>query len=637
MKGPRVSKFAIVLLQLITGVLYSQSNAQSPTSDPDGSVILNPAAGEKLAFTQQPTNAPAGTIISPSVTVQLKDKNDRNISQAGVSVTLTLSSGTGALSGTTTRTTDAQGLATFAGLSINLIGSKQLKASATGFSSATSNTFTIMLGPPARLRIQTEPSGTATAGVPFAQQPVVWVEDAGGNRVTTDNRTVVTAARVGGEGVLQGILTATAGGGIVTFSNLSHNTANAITVLFTSGTLTPDTSRSILVSPAAAARLVFVQQPTVTTAGAPIAPAVTVALHDAYGNRVTTTGTPVTVALASGTGSLSGTLTKGSSSGVATFSNLSINITGPKTLRATSGSLTAAISNEFSIQPGPGKTLVFVQQPTNTAAGSPLSPPLAVQVRDSLGNDVTAAGVTISVSISSGTGVLSGTTTRPTSLSGLASFNDLSINLAGSKTLSATAPGLATAASAVFTITSGPAARLAFVQQPMMTRAGAFIVPAITVQVKDALGNSVRTAGISTSLALTSGTGNLTGTIPQLTDASGIATFSNLTINLTGTKQLTASGAGLASALSDTFAITAAAAGKLVFTTSPSGGTAGIPFGVQPAVTLQDAFGNIVRGVPQTVTLAIQNNAGPGGVLTGTRSIPVNAVTGRADFSDHCH
>jgi hypothetical protein len=622
------------VLLVLPGIESLHAQGSTPPHNPDSANTVAAPAAIKLAFSQQPTNTSAGALISPAVTVQLKDNAGKDLLQAGVSITLALSSGTGTLSGKLTRSTNALGLATFDTLSINLVGSKQLRATASGFQTATSNSFSITLGPAARLRIQTQPSPSATAGVPFAQQPIIWVEDAGGNRVTTNNTTVVTATRLSGTGTLQGILTATAVNGIVTFSNLSHNVATTLSILFSSGTLTPDTSDNILVSPAAAARLAYLHQPTITMAGAVITPAVTLTLLDAFGNSVSTTGTSVTITLSSGTGVLNGTLSRTTTSGVATFGNLSINSAGKKTLRASSGSLTAAVSDTFAISPGPPRNLVFVQQPTNAVAASPISPAVTVQIRDSLGNDAASSAVPVTLNIASGNGTLSGTTTRSTNSSGIATFTDLSINLSGSKTLSASSPGLTTGVSTTFTISAGAATRIVFVQQPTNTLAGAAITPAVTVQLKDAQGNNVRTAGISTSISLSSGTGALAGTIPQLTDASGIAAFNNLVINLSGTKRLTASSGSLASAISDTFKISAATASRLEFTTNPGGGSSGVPFAVQPAVTLEDAYGNPVLNVAQSVTLAIQNNAGPGGTLSGTKSTAVNLTTGRATFSD---
>lgn len=622
----------IVLLLLCTGWLRAQEEAVRHGDEPVYATA-NPAVAIALAFAQQPTGTTAGMPVSPSVTIQLKDNAGKNLAQAGVAVTLVLSSGSGTLSGTTTRATTALGLATFDSLSINLIGTKQLRATATGFQSATSSSFTIALGPPALLLIQTEPSASATAGSPFAQQPVLWVEDKGGNRVTTDNSTVVTAARLEGAGTLQGILTATAINGIVTFSNLSHNVADTISVLFRGGTLTPDTSRNILILPAAAARLAFLQQPTSTPAGAPVTPAVTVTLMDAFGNPVRTTGTSVTVSLATGTGALNGTLTKSTVSGTATFNNLSINSTGTKSLRAASGTLTAAVSNTFSITPGQTKTLVFVQQPTGAQASSAISPAVTIQVRDSLGNNVPAPGLPVTLALASGNGTLGGTTVRATDSTGLATFGDLNINLIGSKTLSASSPSLTTAISTAFTIVAGTAGKLLFVQQPTGTRAGVAITPAVTVQLTDAQGNNVRTAGIPVAVVMSSGTGTLSGTVSQLTDVGGLATFNNLTINLSGAKRLGASASGLTAATSDLFSISAATASKLAFTTNPGGGIAGTPFATQPVVTLEDAFGNPATNTSQTVTLTLQNNAGTGGTLSGARSLAVDLATGRATFS----
>jgi hypothetical protein len=82
--------------------------------------------------------------------------------------------------------------------------------------------------------------------------------------------------------------------------------------------------------------------------------AVQVTARDAFGNTATGFSGNVTVAITSGTGTagavLSGTVTVAASAGVATFSNLSINLTGNSyTLTATSGALTAATSSAFNI------------------------------------------------------------------------------------------------------------------------------------------------------------------------------------------------------------------------------------------------------------------------------------------------
>src|SRR5262249_14436372 len=104
--------------------------------------------------------------------------------------------------------------------------------------SPTSNLGTLreVAGAASTLAIQTQPSATATAGVAFAQQPVLLVRDQFGNLRSVANgvtdSTVVTAARGTGNGTLQGTLSATATNGVSTFTNLSHNVANDITLTF---------------------------------------------------------------------------------------------------------------------------------------------------------------------------------------------------------------------------------------------------------------------------------------------------------------------------------------------------------------------------------------------------------------------
>jgi len=607
------------------------------TADREGSPtsFASPTAASRVVFVQQPKDAKAGAIIVPPITVRLRDASGRNVEELGVPISLSISSGTGNLSGTTTQATNNIGVATFDDLSIDLIGAKKLTATSAGLEPAVSKSFDIKLGPPARLQIQVEPSETATAGLPFLQQPEVWVVDAGGNPVTGDNSTIVTASRLAGSGTLQGTVVATARRGVASFVNLSHNVAGGITLLFTGGELIQDTSRVILVNSADPARLVFVQQPTNTMAGAAITPPVTVRLRDAYGNDVNTSGTMVTIALTSGNGELHGTLTAGTISGIASFGDLSIDRTGPKRLTASSGNLTAAVSDVFTISAGTETSLAFVQQPSDAEATSPIAPPVTVQLLDSFGNEVPVAGVNITLELSSGSGTLSGTTTKATDGTGLATFTDLSIDLSGQKILRATSGSLIPDLSSMFSIAAGQESQLAFVQQPTNTIAGQIISPAVTVQIRDSLGNDVARAGVSILIELSPGsTGTLSGTSTQLTDASGLATFSNLSVELAGTKSLTATASGLDHSESDPYVVGPAPPSRLVFEQNPSNSIAGVPFPTQPVVALQDQYKNLVTGVAQEITIAIQTDAGWGGVLSGATTVSIETLTGRASFSD---
>jgi hypothetical protein len=484
-----------------------------------------------------------------------------------------------------------------------------------------------------KLVIVTPPSTPETAGVLFTTQPVIWIEDASNNLVTSFSGTV-TATRTVGTGALQGTVTVNVVNGVATFSNLSYNTAETITITFSSTpALATAVTGNIVVQPGAPSTVAFVVPPSNATAGVAIAPTVTAEVRDAFANVITTAGIPITVAINTGSGVLSGTLTQNTvASGLATFGNLSIDLSGPKTLIASSGTYTSAISGAFTINPAAANRVAFVVEPTNANAGAAITPAVTVQLKDSFGNNATTPVSSVTLALLTGTGALSGSATQSTNGAGLATFAGLSINLSGTKTLRAASGGLTPDTSQTFSISALTPSRLVFVQGPSNAVAGASIVPPVTVQVQDALGNNIAASGTSVTLTL-NGTGSLDGTPPtQITDAFGVATFSNLTVDILGSKTLTAQASGLASATSLPFTISAAAAARLAFTTQPGGGTAGVPFAQQPVVTLQDAFGNTVTGTAQNVTLALLANPGAD-VLGGTTTVSVNTTTGQAVFA----
>src|SRR5208337_4150743 len=193
--------------------------------------------------------------------------------------------------------------------------------------------------------------------------------------------------------------------------------------------LTGATSSSFTISPAAAAKVVYAQQPTSTTAGSTISPAVTVDVEDQYNNLVTTDASSVTLSVHIGSGSLNGTLTESASGGIATFSNLSINTADNYTLSANDGSLTGATSGSFTISPAAAAKVVYAQQPTSTTAGSTISPAVTLDVEDQYGNLVTGDASSVTLSVHSGSGSLNGTLTESAS-GGIATFSNLSIDTA---------------------------------------------------------------------------------------------------------------------------------------------------------------------------------------------------------------
>ncbi len=506
-----------------------------------------------------------------------------------------------------------------------LVGSAIIRAASGSLTQVPSGRITVVPGAAVRLRISQQPSAVATAGVPFAQQPIVRIEDANGNLVVGDNTTTVTATRLLGTGTLQGTTSITASGGIATFTNLRHNVAGTINIRFTSSpALTPDTSTNITVNPNVAARLVFVQQPTNDTAGTIITPAITVQVQDTLGNNVGGVRS-VVMAIHSGTGVLSGTTTQNTNaSGLATFSNLSINLAGTKQLKATSAGLDSALSVSFVISPAAASRLGIQTQPSPTAtAGVVFAQQPVVRIEDQFGNLITTDNSTVvTATRSAGSGVLQGTLTRA-AVGGLVTFTDLRHNVAGTISIQFTSvPSLTPITSNNIVVSPAAPKKLVFVQQPTNDTAGTIITPPITVQLQDTFSNNVSQSGVAVLMTLSSGTGTLSGTTTQNTNASGLATFGNLSINLVGQKVLTASSSGLTSAVSNAFTISPGPPATIVARAgTPQSTLVNTTFATAFQAEVRDAPGNLVPSA--TVTFTAPTTGARGTFAGGLSSINV--------------
>jgi hypothetical protein len=105
-------------------------------------------------------------------------------------------------------------------------------------------------GAAAALRLVTQPSSVAQAGVPFDQQPVVQLVDAGGNPVATSG-IQVTAAVASGPGKLSGSSPATDANGRATFTDLEVGEATGShSLIFAAGGFESVISDPISVGPA---------------------------------------------------------------------------------------------------------------------------------------------------------------------------------------------------------------------------------------------------------------------------------------------------------------------------------------------------------------------------------------------------
>jgi hypothetical protein len=598
---------------------------------------IGSSVAAKLSFLVQPTSVAAGTPITPAVQVEIQDANGNRVTSATDSVILSISTNPGGATLSGGRAAAVNGVASFPTASLDRTGTGYKLTAASGvLASAISAAFDVTPGTGRKLAFTVQPSSVA-AGAAITPAVQVTIQDAIGNTITTatDSVFLSISTNPGGATLTGGGAKAVAG--IANFPLASLNrTGTGYILTATSAGAASATSNTFNVTPGAATKLVFGTQPSTATAGAAITPAVTVQVQDANSNVVTTSTATIAVTLGNpGTATLSGTTTLPAVNGVATFSNLSVNKSGTGyTLVASSAPLTSATSASFVVNPAGPAALAFVQQPTAAVAGAAITPAVTVQLLDALGNLVTGTttSVTMTIGTNPGTGILSGATTA-TPTGGIVTFANLAINKTGTGyTLVASATGLAGATSSPFNVTPGSAAKVAFGVQPSSAVAGVAIAPAVTVQVQDANSNLVTssTATVAIVLGANPGGSTLSGTA-SLAAVNGVATFSTLSLNKTGTGyNLVASSGTLTSATSSGFNITPASASQLAFTTQPANTVAGSVIAPPIQVALLDAFGNTVTTATTALTLAIGTNPASG-VLSGTTT--VSAVAGVATFS----
>ncbi|HYR99468.1 MAG TPA: Ig-like domain-containing protein, partial [Gemmatimonadales bacterium] len=591
-----------------TGYTLTATGAGSTTS-----AAFNVTAGTAtaLVFSVQPTNTVAGAAITPDVQVTAQDGNGNTAT--GFTGNVTLAIGTnpsgGALSGTLTHAAVA-GVATFSGLSIDKVG-PGYTLTATGAGSTTSAAFSITAGTATQLVFSVQPTNTV-AGAAITPDVQVTAQDGNGNTATgfTGNITVAIGTNPS-SGILSGAKTVAAVAGVGTFSGLSIDKAGSGYTLTATGAGSAASS-AFNITPGTATALVFSVQPTNTVAGAAITPDVQVTAQDGSGNTATGFTGNITVAIGTNPsgGALSGTLTHAAVGGVATFAGLSIDKVGTGYMLTATGA-GSTTSATFNITAGTATQVVFSVQPTNTVAGSAITPGVQVTAQDGNGNTATGftGNITVAIGTNPSSGTLTGTLTHA-AVSGVATFSGLSIDKVGTGyTLTATGAGSTT--SAAFNITAGTATQLVFNVQPSTTSAGAAITPAVQVTALDASNNTATgfTGNVTVAIGTNAGGGTLSGTTTVAASA-GVATFSTLSIDKAGTGYtLVTSASSVTGTTSDAFNITPGApasitSNSLITQSAPAGTAVSSP----PSVIVKDASGNPVGGV--AVTFATGVNSG---------------------------
>jgi hypothetical protein len=507
---------------------YSLNAAQaSVPTGASSTFTINAGSATKLVFTTQASSSGSnGAAFATQPVATIEDTFGNAVTSWSTSVTLGLASqpGSGAtLSCVSNPLAVTNGLAGFSGCQIaGKTGNYTLSATS-GSYSATS-VINIAVGAPSKLIFTTAPVGNVIEATNFTTEPVVTVEDSGGNTVSSDTGSVtlsVSAYASGNGGTVQGAVgcsntTVNATAGVASFAACQitgTGGAGSYTLSASRTRLTSGTSNISIIA-GTASKLAFTVQPTASQsiqAKGTGTFSASVAVQDSNGNTVLTDVRSITLAI--GANPSSGVLTCSSpsslsvaaSSGVANFTGCAITKVGSGyTLGASSSpspSLTApGNGNAFNITPGAASQLVTTTQPSSSlTAGATFS--VGVTVEDVNGNIETTGnmGSTDSINLALSSQSFAAGTTVVAASNGVASFTGLQITNATGSPYQIVATDLTetTATQTTtnsFTVNATSAHQLVYLTGPQTFDVGTgtgFGSGAISVQLQDTYGNPV--------------------------------------------------------------------------------------------------------------------------------------------------
>ncbi|MEX0609182.1 MAG: invasin domain 3-containing protein [Balneolaceae bacterium] len=212
----------------------------------------------------------------------------------------------------------------------------------------------------------------------------------------------------------------------------------------TFGGLTPTPSATISVIPSDPSILSISTQPsTNATAGATFSIQPVIEILDAYSNILTGDDfTQITASRNTGAGTLQGNTTVTVNDGIATFTNLFHTVANEIDLSFSADGFTPVVSNTIPVDHALADSLIFIVQPSNGSRNTAITPPIELQVVDEFVNYVDTAGISITLDMASeDDGNISGNTSS-SDVNGLVTFNNVSFNQVGPKTIIASAAGL---------------------------------------------------------------------------------------------------------------------------------------------------------------------------------------------------
>jgi adhesin/invasin len=362
-----------------------------------GPVVLEAGGATEIAGVDP--LAYQGTVsspVSPAPSVVVRDAAGNPVSGVAVTFTADRDASVSPLS----VTTDQAGVAQVTSWTLGTAANVQYSLTARIASSELSPViFSAMAGAGAagRLLVNTQPSTSAQNGAPLSVQPVIQVTDRNGNP-TPGIR--VTASVTRGSGTLQNATATTNGAGRATFSGLTiTGLVDNYILAFSASGLEGVPSNVIALAPGPAAKLTLASAAPAARSQQPLDPQPSIQVQDVSGNSVGQGGVQITASLTGG-GTLGGQVTATTDgTGRATFSGLVISgAPGPRTLAFSgTGPALDGVSVPVTL-PGVASITIQMAAPVSATVGTTISNAPAWVLKDTAGQTVADAPVTLSAS-----------------------------------------------------------------------------------------------------------------------------------------------------------------------------------------------------------------------------------------------
>ncbi|HEU4525449.1 MAG TPA: invasin domain 3-containing protein [Gemmatimonadales bacterium] len=485
-----------------------------------------------------------------------------------------------------------------------------LSLGALGFACGGDNLTLPSQGEPAAVEILDGDRQNGTVGEALGESLVVLVTDPFGDPVSG---TLVRWTAEGGGTVDPGESTTNAQGLAATRRVLGTAPTTYFTIATVEGLEDPVT----FTSTALTARLVITSRiQAIAVSGVALDPQPTLQLQDADGTPIAREGVVVSVAIASGGGSLDGTTTAASNAaGEVAFTDLALRGSpGTRQLIFAAESFAPATSPPIGLGAGAPASIELVAGDDQTATtGQPVPIPPSVRVRDAEGTAL--SGIPVAFTVTKGGGTLVGET-PVTDADGVAAVGEWRMGqLVGENELSAEVTGQVLSGSpVVFSAVATPGGVSATVSTveaspATITASSGASAATITVRVRDQFGNAV--AGVPVALAV-NGTGNTLTQPSAPTDANGVAT-GRLSATAAGARTVTATANGVELEATATVTVQPGTPSAATSTaTVPATGRAGERTAIE--VQLKDALGNPVPGRASAIAITIGGVNDVGGI-----------------------